>query len=389
MFIDDKLTRVNPIINHVKEVSQSLFQPFQKIAVDERIVKSKHKLSGIRQFLKEKPVKFGIKLWVLADTVTGYTCDFFVYLGKKRTPTDLSKGLAYSVVMKLVEGFKNQGYRLFLDSFYTTLNLVKDLLKDTVYVIGAMKRNSTAMPLCFKNDDGWEKVATRGDFRWHREGDFLTVQWKDCKVVSVISPIHQGSKLNVCTRTIQGRTGWKKTCVKQPDIINSYNEGMFGVDKSNQYLARYPCYIKSKFHWWKVLFFHCIDIMIVNAFIIFQEFRKEFPNEICELPAHFGQLEFREAIVRSLLSCEAECKAEFSTCMPVFNTDSKRQRCTFCYANAKVQDLPVPASKTMVSCETCKVNLCLIPERNCFKKWHQKEGEPVRQWLKENSKKKN
>jgi hypothetical protein len=52
---------------------------------------------------------------------------------------------------------------------------------------------------------------------------------------------------------------------------------MFGVDKSNQYLSRYPCYIKSKFHWWKVLFFHSIDIMIVNAFIIFQEFKKENP----------------------------------------------------------------------------------------------------------------
>jgi hypothetical protein len=50
------------------------------------------------------------------------------------------------------------------------------------------------------------------------------------------------------------RTGWKKQCVKHPDCVRCYNEGMFGVDKSNQYLSRYPCYIKSKFHWWKVYF---------------------------------------------------------------------------------------------------------------------------------------
>ena len=31
----------------------------------------------------DKPVKFGIKLWVLADTITGYTSIFVVYLGKK------------------------------------------------------------------------------------------------------------------------------------------------------------------------------------------------------------------------------------------------------------------------------------------------------------------
>ena len=101
----------------------------------------------------------------------------------------------------------------------------------------------------------------------------MTAQWKDCKVVTVISPLHQGSKFSSCNRTFQCRTGWKKQFVKQPDCAKCYNEGMFGVDKSNQYLSRYPCYIKSKFHWWNVLFFHSIDIMIVNAFIVFQEFK--------------------------------------------------------------------------------------------------------------------
>jgi hypothetical protein len=37
--VDDKLTRV---------------QPHEKIAVDERMVKSKHTFSGIRQFMKDK-----------------------------------------------------------------------------------------------------------------------------------------------------------------------------------------------------------------------------------------------------------------------------------------------------------------------------------------------
>jgi hypothetical protein len=56
-----------------------------------------------------------------------------------------------------------------------------------------------------------------------------SLQWKDCKVVTVISPLHQGSKLSSCNRTFQGRTGWKKQCVKQPDCVKYYNEGMFGI----------------------------------------------------------------------------------------------------------------------------------------------------------------
>ena len=390
-FVDNKLTRVEPIIEHVRNISRELFQPYEKIAVDERIVKSKHKWSGIRQFMKDKPVKFGIKLWVLADTITGYTCDFYVYLGKKRTQiTDLSKGLAYSVVMNLMPNYCNQGYRLFIDSFYTTLNLINDLLDKKVYTIGAVRGNSTAKPSVFKKNDGWEKLAGRGDFRWHRESRFLTVQWKDCKVVTIVSPIHTGSKVSGCTRTFQARTGWKKQVVKQPECIKSYNDGMFGVDKSNQYLSRHRCYIKTKFHWWKVLFFHCLDMMVVNSFILFQEFRTEFPNKFESIPAHFGQLEFRESLVRSLLDVGSlEKKHESFACTPSFNENSNRLRCTFCYAHAKMYSLPVQHNKTVFCCEKCSVCLCLVPEKNCFKKWHSVEGKPVRNWVKENGRKKN
>ena len=81
--LDDKLTRVQPLIDHVRRTSQDIFQPYEKIAVDERMVRSKHKSSGIRQFMKDKPVKVGIKLWVLADTITGIPHFFWSIWGKK------------------------------------------------------------------------------------------------------------------------------------------------------------------------------------------------------------------------------------------------------------------------------------------------------------------
>jgi hypothetical protein len=218
----------------------------------------------------------------------------------------------------------------------------------------------------------------------------VTVQWKDCKVVTVISPLHQGFKLSSCNRTFQCRTGWKKQCVKQPDCVKCYNEGMFGVDKSNQYLSRQPCHIKSKFHWWKVLFFQSIDIMIVKAIIVFQEFKKENPQKLDNLPVHFGQLEFRESFVNTLLGLEYGVKhSDFkSTCIPSFNENSKRLRCTFCYAHAKLNELPETKCKTLFHCKNCNVNLCFSPDRDCFTKWHSTEGARVRAWVKENGRNK-
>jgi hypothetical protein len=47
------------------------------------MVKSKGR-SGMRQFIKDKPTRWGFKLWVLAESSTGYTIDFNVYTGEAR-----------------------------------------------------------------------------------------------------------------------------------------------------------------------------------------------------------------------------------------------------------------------------------------------------------------
>ena len=77
--------------------------------------------------------------------------------------------------------------------------------------------------------------------------------------------------------------------------------------------------------------------MIVNAYIVFQELKNENPQKFDNLPVHFGQLEFRESLVKCLLGLDSGVKhSDFkSTCIPSFNKKSKRLRCTFCYAHAK------------------------------------------------------
>ena len=53
--------------------------PHEHVTVNEAMVP----FNGcLKQFMKEKPVKFGVKLWVLADTVTAYCYNLEVYTGK-------------------------------------------------------------------------------------------------------------------------------------------------------------------------------------------------------------------------------------------------------------------------------------------------------------------
>lgn len=59
----DKLHEVDSFVNYFKSRCADLYQPGQQVAIDERMVKSRRK-SGICQYIRDKPTKWGIKLWV-------------------------------------------------------------------------------------------------------------------------------------------------------------------------------------------------------------------------------------------------------------------------------------------------------------------------------------
>ena len=68
------------------------------------MVKSRNR-SGIHQYIKDKPNKWGIKLWVLADSFNGYTIHFNMYIGRTAGRDISEHGLGYDVVMRHMQPF--------------------------------------------------------------------------------------------------------------------------------------------------------------------------------------------------------------------------------------------------------------------------------------------
>jgi len=68
------------------------FIPNENATIDESMIKFKGRLS-FRQYLPAKPTQWGVKLWNLADSVTGYMHRFQVYTGKEDRQ---EKGLSHS-----------------------------------------------------------------------------------------------------------------------------------------------------------------------------------------------------------------------------------------------------------------------------------------------------
>ena len=77
------------------------FTPTKNISVDERMITFRRRLS-FRQYMPAKLTKYGIKVWMAADSSNGYVLNFDVYLGKEGTQSRMY-GLGYDVVMKVIK----------------------------------------------------------------------------------------------------------------------------------------------------------------------------------------------------------------------------------------------------------------------------------------------
>ena len=84
------------------------------IAIDETMVPHKGRLS-FKQYIKNKPTQWGIKLWVLSESLTGYVYKFQVYLGKEGGNAE--KNLARRVVRDLTAPIEGNNHHLYMDNF--------------------------------------------------------------------------------------------------------------------------------------------------------------------------------------------------------------------------------------------------------------------------------
>ena len=87
----DPLFKLKPLMNDLQLACKTYFVPGQNISIDERMVAFKGRI-GMKQYIKDKPTKWGFKLWILASSDSGYTYKFQVYTGKRLTQTQNGLG---------------------------------------------------------------------------------------------------------------------------------------------------------------------------------------------------------------------------------------------------------------------------------------------------------
>ncbi|KAK3103610.1 hypothetical protein FSP39_020511 [Pinctada imbricata] len=128
---NDKLFKVRRILDSLRNSFQSEYAPHKDISVDKAMIPFKGRL-GMKQYMKDKPVKFGIKMWVAADADTAYCHNFEIYVGKNTENINKNLGMVSQVVISLTKHLEMKGHVIYTDNFYTSPTLADFLYSCTM-----------------------------------------------------------------------------------------------------------------------------------------------------------------------------------------------------------------------------------------------------------------
>ncbi|XP_063220583.1 piggyBac transposable element-derived protein 4-like [Bacillus rossius redtenbacheri] len=223
----DPLHKVRPFFNHFVRQCKACLYPSENLTIDEGMCPFRGRLH-FRVYIKNKPHKYGIKLYILCDTNTGYVLNCEVYTGGAGSVENSIE----SLVRRLFHDYFHKAHTIYMDRFYSSPTLFYKL---KTLAVGTVQKNRKGLPPELKC-----KELARGEAIFRRCGPLLAVKWKDTRDVYCLSTKHKATCSEVTVRSRGGLVAKTK-----PDVVLDYNINKTGVDHVDQLLSYYPFQRKS------------------------------------------------------------------------------------------------------------------------------------------------
>ncbi len=182
----DRLFKIRNLLDLLTPQFDSQYVPCQQLSVDEAMIPFKGRL-GFKQYLKDKPTKWGIKVFVLSESVSGYVKRLQVYTGKESELSSGRLGLGANVVLELIKGLEQNHPHIYMDNFYTSPSLFLSLYNKEVLACGTCRLNRKHYP---KDLDVKSGKVQSGFYDYRSCGPLLASVWKDKRIIHFLSTIH-------------------------------------------------------------------------------------------------------------------------------------------------------------------------------------------------------
>ena len=145
----DKLAKICPMLNILVAAWQAAYYPNQKISLDESMIAFNGR-TGVMVYQLQKPRKWGMQAWFLADSRITYCYNLKIYSGKRADNVDSGVGVTHATVMRMVQPCIDRGHHIYFDNYYTSPAVLKDLSSKGFGACGTLRVNRKDVSLVIK-----------------------------------------------------------------------------------------------------------------------------------------------------------------------------------------------------------------------------------------------
>jgi hypothetical protein len=191
---------------------------------------------------------------------------------------EASKKKTVQVVERLVEPFVGTHRTIYVDRFYTSLELLKSLTERRLYITGTMLATRVPQSIRLTKTSAQYKGMKRGDAVKYRlrydvgNNQCMAglVAWRDRNIVYCLSNDSINFDFDECKRRGDGGI----ISLPRPVSIANYNRYMGGVNLADMRRLQCSSTIMGQNRWWLKLFFYLLDVGTSNALVLHNEYRR-------------------------------------------------------------------------------------------------------------------
>ena len=379
----DKIYKNRKMIDDLQEKFRNYFCAPFFLALDEGMIPAKNRLA-IKQYIPSKPIKWGIKSFLICDSETGYILGIIIYLGKEDEPyKDL--GATGNTVVRLLHkaNCAGKGHCVVMDRFYSSVLLAEHLYRiEKTYTVGTIRTDRKFYPKALVKRNG-----DRGDMDYLCVNNITAFVWIDRKPINFISNYHNPTQVTTVDRKDKQGVSHQ---VPTFQAVKDYNTYMGGCDRNDQMARLHRT--RKHYKWPRRLFMKSIMWAVYNAFILYKSSRTaadqkkvnftDYVNDICRSLIS----DHRSAHIRKRRpSFESERRLQnVGLHTPVFEDNvSKGHVCVVCqkkhhmymvaHPGVSKQDNPCKSTKSCIKCSDCNAYLCVKRGSTCWTDYHTKK----------------
>ena len=342
-----KLAPICSVYERFVTACEDNYTPGIGCTVDESLLGFRGRCS-FKQHIPNKPSKYGIKVYVLADSQSFYFVSSKIYAGAGTHIPGLL--VPTQAVLDLINPISGTNRNITTDNYYTSISLANKLKSNQLTLVGTMKKNKRCIPSSFltKADAGTFQYA----FDYANNFTLLSIAPKKNKRVVFLSTMH-------AIRSHDTVTG-------KEEISVFYNHEKGGIDSHDQMCALYTTTRKTNL-WPMRIFYGIVDSSALNAFIIFthnkpgfrgnrqdkrQKFLKELSKSliVSQAKRRLATPQTPQAVKQIIYSCGVLPEARPSVHNITQYRTSERKRCFLC---PRSKD-----KKYRFACNKCHNTIC-------------------------------